>query len=127
LFKLFPAYDPSPELVAEYRSILGNPTALVLYWLGLVVTAPVAEEIIYRGFLTRGWSESRLGMMLTIPLVAALFAVSHMQYALPAMLMVFGLGALFGVMRWRSGSTVLTIMMHATWNLTVGVYFALLV
>jgi CAAX protease family protein len=125
MFKLFPAYDQSPELIGEYRAILGNPTALVLYWLGLVVTAPVAEEIIFRGFLMRGWGESRLGMAVTVPLVAALFAVCHMQYNLPTMFMVFGLGALFGVIRWRSGSTTLTIMLHATWNLAAGVYFAL--
>jgi membrane protease YdiL (CAAX protease family) len=126
-FKLFPAYDQSSELISEYRALLGNPTALVLFWLTLVVTAPVAEEIIFRGFLMRGWGESRLGMAATVPLTAAMFAVMHIQYNLPTMLMVFGLGVLFGVMRWRSGSTTLTIMLHATWNLAAGVYIALMV
>jgi membrane protease YdiL (CAAX protease family) len=28
------------------------------------------------------------------------------------------------VMRWRSGSTTLTMMLHATWNLACGLYFA---
>jgi membrane protease YdiL (CAAX protease family) len=124
-FKLFPGYDQSQEMIGEYRAILGNPTALVLFWLGVVVTVPIAEEVIFRGFLTRGWSQSRLGMALTIPVVAALFAVCHVQYHAPTMLMVFGFGLLLGVIRWRSGSTTLTIMLHAAWNLAVGIYFAL--
>jgi len=36
------------------------------------------------------------------------------------MAVVFGLGLLFGVMRWRSGSTLLVILMHGVWNFTVG-------
>jgi len=123
--KLFPAYNQLPELIQEYRAVLGNPVALMLYWLTLVVTAPVAEEIIFRGFLMRGLSESRLGMIGTIVLTAAAFAVIHVQYNLPNMFMVFSLGLLFGVMRWRSGSTLLTIMLHATWNLTAGLYLVL--
>ena len=60
--------------------------------LAVVVTAPVAEEIIFRGFLMRGWSQNRFGMALTIPVVAAVFAACHVQYHAPTMLMVFGFG-----------------------------------
>jgi membrane protease YdiL (CAAX protease family) len=34
---------------------------------------------------------------------------------------VLGLGLVLGVMRWRSGSTTLTIMLHAAWNLATGI------
>jgi len=125
LFRLFPTFDQTPELIAEYRSIMGNPTALALYWFTLVVTAPVAEEIIFRGFLLRGWSESRIGMVGTIVLTSLAFAVIHVQYNVLGLFMVLSLGLLFGVMRWRSGSTVLTIMMHAAWNLMCGIVFML--
>ena len=124
LFMLFPAYDQSGELIREYRATLGNPTALMLNWLTLVVTAPVAEEIIFRGFLMRGWSASRLGPVGAVVLSSAAFAVVHVQYNVPTMFMVFSLGLLFGVMRWRTGSTTLTILLHAAWNLSAGLYYA---
>lgn len=124
VFKLFPAYDQSSELIREYRDILGNPAAVAACWLTAVVTAPIAEEIIFRGFVMRGWSASRLGMIGAIVVSSAAFAVVHVQYNPLTMLMVFTLGLHFGVMRWRSGSTTLPIMMHMVWNLTASVYFA---
>jgi membrane protease YdiL (CAAX protease family) len=41
------------------------------------------------------------------------------------MTMVLGLGLVLGLMRWRSGSTTLTIMLHMTWNLVAGIMIAL--
>lgn len=123
LYYLFPSFDQTGEMIIEYRAIMGSPTALVLYWMTLVVTAPVAEEIIFRGFLMRGWSESRLGIAGTILLTSAVFAAIHLQYNVVTLLMVFALGVVLGVMRWRSGSTLLPIMMHAAWNLSAGVWF----
>jgi membrane protease YdiL (CAAX protease family) len=124
-FYLFPAYDQSPQLIQEYRAILGNPAALAMYWITLAVTAPVFEEIIFRGFLMRGWSESRIGAMGAVALSSLAFAVVHVQYNLPTMTMVLGLGLVLGLMRWRSGSTTLTIMLHMTWNLVAGIMIAL--
>jgi len=127
VFKLFPDYDQSRELIEEYRSILGNPAALAAYWLLGVVTAPVAEEIIFRGFIMRGWSASRLGVIGTIVLSSAAFAVAHVQYNPLVMFMVFTLGLHFAIARWRSGSTTLPIMMHMTWNFAVSLYCAWLI
>ena len=119
-FRLFPAYDPSPDLIHEYQAILGNPAALVWFWITLAVTAPICEEIIFRGFLMRGWSESRIGAAGAIMLSSLLFTAIHVQYNLPTLATVFGLSLVFGVMRWRSGSTVLTILLHMVWNISVG-------
>jgi len=123
-FYLFPAYDQMPELIAEYRAVVGNPTAMALLWLSAVVTAPIAEEIIFRGFLMRGFGASRLGAMGAIALSSIVFAVVHVQYNLPTMTMVLGMGLVLGVMRWRSGSTTLAIMLHAAWNLAATLYMA---
>ena len=117
---MFPSVDQSAVMDSEYRSAMGSTAGLILFWLTLVVTAPVAEEIIFRGFLFRGWSESRLGVIGALMLTSLIFAVIHLQYSVQGMAVVFGLGLLLGVMRWRSGSTVLVILMHAVWNLTVG-------
>jgi membrane protease YdiL (CAAX protease family) len=112
-------------LIREYRGLIGNPSALTMYWIMTVVSAPLFEEIIFRGFLMRAWSESRLGSMGAIMLSSLIFAAIHLQYTPVNMAFVFGLGLLLGVMRWRSGSTTLTIMIHAAWNLTAGIAIAL--
>jgi membrane protease YdiL (CAAX protease family) len=125
MIRLFPSFDQTPEMIAEYRAIMGNPAALALYWFTLVVTAPIAEEIIFRGFLMRGWSTSRVGIAGAIALSSLIFAVIHTQYNVLGVTMVLMLGLVFAVMRWRSGSIVLTIMMHAVWNLACGVLFML--
>jgi uncharacterized protein len=119
-FRLFPAYEPSSDLIREYQAILGNPVALVWFWITLAVTAPICEEIIFRGFLMRGWSESRIGAPGAIILSSLLFTAIHVQYNLPTLVTVFGLSLVFGVMRWRSGSTTLTILLHMVWNVSVG-------
>jgi CAAX protease family protein len=119
-FTLFPAHNPSPDLIREYQTILGNPVALVGFWITLAVTAPICEEIIFRGFLMRGWSESRIGASGAIMLSSLLFTAIHVQYNLPTLATVFGLSVVFGVMRWRSGSTALTILLHMVWNVSVG-------
>ena len=50
-------------------------------------------------------------------LISALFAAIHMQYDWFGVLQVFFIGLLFGFARWRSGSTLLTILMHVLANL----------
>src|SRR6185295_13538851 len=59
----YPIIDQSEVMLETYRAIAGNTRHLMLFWLVLVVTAPVAEEIIFRGFLMRGWGATRLGML----------------------------------------------------------------
>jgi membrane protease YdiL (CAAX protease family) len=89
---------------------------LPMMWLALVVAAPVGEEIAFRGFLFRGLAASRLGASGTILLTALIFAALHAQYEWFEALQVFWIGALFGWLRWRSGSTTLTILLHMATN-----------
>jgi membrane protease YdiL (CAAX protease family) len=122
---LLPSLDQSAVWISVYRSVMGNTSALVLFWIMFVVAAPIAEEILFRGFLMRGWSESRLGAAGTVVLTSLIFAAVHTHHGLTGMALVFASAFLFGLMRWQSGSTVLPIMMHAARNLTVGVWVAL--
>src|SRR5262245_28836874 len=87
------------------------------FWFALVIAAPVAEEIVFRGFLFRGWVRSERTALPVIVLISALFAASHSsQYDWFGILQVFFIGLLFGLVRWRSGSTLLTILMHMLAN-----------
>jgi uncharacterized protein len=126
LFSLLPIPDDSsPGVVDEYRAAIGNPVALVLFWLSLTVIAPVSEEIAFRGFILRGWMSTRLGVIGAIVLSSLLFAAMHAPDKLPVFISLFVGGMLLATMRWLSGSIVPTILMHATWNLGIGILIAL--
>jgi CAAX protease family protein len=125
LFSLLPIPDDStPGVVDEYRAAIGNPVALVLFWLSLTVIAPVSEEIAFRGFILRGWMSTRLGVIGAIVLSSLLFAAMHVPDKLPVFISLFVGGMLLATMRWLSGSIVPTILMHATWNLGIGILMA---
>lgn len=106
----------TPFQVDTYRSAREAGT-LPLLWLTLVVAAPIAEEIIFRGFLYRGWVTSERSAAPAILIISALFAIIHVQYDWYGILQVFLIGLALGWARWLSGSTLLTILMHALMNL----------
>jgi membrane protease YdiL (CAAX protease family) len=82
-----------------------------------VIAAPAGEEILFRGFLFRGWVRSDRGGLIAVPIISAIFALLHVQYDKVGMLQIFAVGLFLGWLRWRSGSTLLTILCHATLNL----------
>jgi membrane protease YdiL (CAAX protease family) len=71
------------------------------------LTAGVGEEILFRGAL-----QPRLG----IGLSAALFAVLHVQYQIPGILMIFAVGVGLGLVKRRT-STTFTIVVHVVYDL----------
>jgi len=101
--------------IDTYRSAKAQGGVLLL-WLAFVVAAPLSEEIIFRGFLFRGWVRSRRTLWPGILAISAFFAALHVQYDLFGIVQVFCIGVVLGWTRWWSGSTVLTILMHATIN-----------
>jgi membrane protease YdiL (CAAX protease family) len=126
LFSLLPIVDDSTSgVVDEYQAAIGNPVAMTLFFLSLTVIAPVSEEIAFRGFLLRGWMSTRLGVIGAIVLSSLLFAAVHGPNQLAVFLSLFVGGMLLATMRWLSGSIVPTILMHATWNLGIGILMAL--
>ena len=60
-----------------------------------------------------------------IVLSSLLFAAVHGPNQLAVFLSLFVGGMLLASMRWLSGSIVPTILMHATWNLGIGILMAL--
>jgi membrane protease YdiL (CAAX protease family) len=126
LFYLLPIPDDTgPGIVDDYHAALGNPVALTLFWLSLTVIAPVSEEIAFRGFILRGWMSTRLGVIGAIVLSSLLFAAIHGPDKLAVWISLFVGGMLLATMRWLSGSIVPSILMHATWNLGIGILMAL--
>jgi membrane protease YdiL (CAAX protease family) len=89
---------------------------LPLLWLTLVVVAPIGEEILFRGFLFRGWHRSPRDAWWVIGVIALLWAIIHVQYDLFIIGQVFVFGLILGWARWSSNSTTLTILLHSLVN-----------
>ncbi|HXO21353.1 MAG TPA: type II CAAX endopeptidase family protein [Thermoanaerobaculia bacterium] len=86
-------------------------------YLAVVIAAPAFEELLFRGLLLDGLRRSRLGVVGAALLSSLAFALPHLQYDLYDVTAVFLLGLLFAAVRLRTGSTYLTIGLHALTNL----------
>ncbi len=89
---------------------------LPLLWLAVVVVTPIGEETLFRGFLFRGWLRSPRDAWPVIGSTALLWAIVHVQYDWYIIGQVFCFGVLLGWLRWASGSTILTILLHGLIN-----------
>jgi membrane protease YdiL (CAAX protease family) len=90
---------------------------LPLLLVAIAVFVPLSEETLFRGFLMRGWLRSPRSAWPAILVTAALFAIIHVQYDWFLIGQVFAFGVLFGWTRWATGSTILTMVLHAVVNL----------
>ena len=115
--------DTVPEfMIKGYRSAVYVP----LFWLALVIAAPVFEEFLFRGFLFRGWMDSWLRATGTILLTSAIWCLIHIQYGFVDLLIVFAYGIVLGLSRYRTGSLVTPLVIHGVINFLATLQVALL-
>jgi len=108
------------ELVTPFQNDIARTATggwFLLLMLAVVVFAPAGEELLFRGFLFRGLMRGPGDMWIAIVVTAALFALMHVQYDWFVIGQIFAFGLLLGWMRWATGSTVLTFLLHAVINL----------
>jgi hypothetical protein len=79
----------------------------------LLVAAPLFEELFFRGFLITGLSASALRWYGAVIISSAMWAVIHVQYDLYGMGTVLVLGFILGTARIKSGSVILTMLLHS--------------
>jgi membrane protease YdiL (CAAX protease family) len=106
----------SPFELDIHRTALAEG-ALVPLWIGLLVAAPVGEEILFRGFLFRGFIQERRNVLPGILAISLIWAVLHGQYDWFGVTQVFVLGTYLGLARLLSGSTTLAILLHMLANI----------
>jgi membrane protease YdiL (CAAX protease family) len=100
-------------MTATYAT--ANP--LWLWWLALIVAAPLFEEAFFRGFLFTGIESSFAGPAGAIVVTAVCWALIHGQYDAYETLTIFFIGILFGIARFSTGSLIVPIGLHAIANL----------
>lgn len=116
-----------PEFVRNLYLTARQSNTLWLLAIALVIAAPLAEELVFRGFMYRGLAASRVGVSGAILIPSAIWAVMHIQYSPFYIAHIFIIGLVLGWLRWRSGSTILTLLLHAVINLTSLIQIALIV
>lgn len=87
-----------------------------LYFLALTIGAPLGEEFLMRGFMFKGFLRSPLRLPGTLILTSVLWAVSHLQYDVLDMALIFGGGILLGLARYYTHSLLTPLTLHALWN-----------
>jgi membrane protease YdiL (CAAX protease family) len=119
--EIVPAY-----FVEAYKTARATNT-VVVFLLAVVVAAPLMEELLFRGFLLPGYAASKLGPIGAVALTSLAWAVMHVQYEVFYVAQIVILGCIFGWLRLRSGSTLLTVILHAVVNsvaIAQTIYFA---
>jgi len=103
-----------PPLLEEvYRTAYFVP----LLWFAIVVVAPLAEEVFFRGFFFRGIECSRAGPVGAIVLTSFAWAALHTQYDLYGVAVILVGGLLLGYARLRSGTLYVPLALHMAQNL----------
>ena len=112
-----------PADLEKYQSA-SSAGVVPLLFVAMVVVAPLGEELVFRGFLFRGFSATRIGTVGAIAITTALWTAMHLNYGLAGMIFITILGVLFGWIRARSQSVLLTWLLHGMTNLTLLVIIA---
>jgi membrane protease YdiL (CAAX protease family) len=107
----------SPFQVISYTTAAQEGWWLVAYFFATVIVAPAGEEAMFRGYLFRGFARSEQAAWPAIVVISLLWTLPHLQYDLTGMAEIFVAGLFLGWVRWRSGSTLLTFLLHALFNL----------
>lgn len=95
-----------------------DPLSIVLVFAIVIVGAPLAEEIYFRGFAQRIFAR-RIRPHWAILASAAFFAASHLQPLQFPALLVFGI--ILGYLAWRTKRLGLSIWAHVGFNLVTAV------
>ena len=121
LFHFMVASSNNPVVKQVLTTVpIADPLLLFGVGLGIVIVAPVSEELIFRGLLYT-WLRRKYGVLAAVFGSGAIFAAYHFD---PAQFFFLWLaGAVFAVVYERSRSLVAPMLSHmlmnATWFLTV--------
>ncbi|MFC2068000.1 lysostaphin resistance A-like protein [Chloroflexota bacterium] len=96
-----------------------------LFWIAVVICAPLFEEAFFRGFMFVGFQQSRIGVVGTIGLTALIWALMHVQYDVYTIAGIFVLGILLGIIRFKTDSLWSPLLIHVLINLIATVELSL--
>jgi uncharacterized protein len=101
---------------------VGTALASLSFFIEAVILAPIAEELIFRGFLFRGLAASRLGVGGAIVITSILWAAGHTDRTWLGYVDLLPAGIALGWLRWRSDSTIPAFSVHGLHNIVSVVF-----
>jgi len=113
----------TPEVPSPMKDLLNDRISLIAVALFGVTVGPLCEELAFRGFMQPLFIRS-LGVAPGIALSAVGFGLLHLPqygYTWQHGILITLAGAAFGWMRFISGSTLGSTIMHSAYNLTLAV------
>jgi uncharacterized protein len=109
-------HGPTTEFqIVSYRTAKAAGQLPLLFFV-IVLVAPFIEEVVFRGFLYRGFVRRPGHEPYAIVIISILFMAAHPQYDWVPLLSVFVLALFLGWARWTTNSTGLTVLLHMLTN-----------
>jgi uncharacterized protein len=90
-----------------------NRISWVLDALASTCGAALAEELLFRGFLTSALARTSLGYVGASVVTSGAWAALHFRYPLVDIIILFSLGLFLSWLLWRTGSVRVPIVCHA--------------
>ena len=104
------------------KDVINGTKSMPMLILTVGILAPIFEELLFRGFLFKGLERGLLGGHGTVWLSSIIFALIHLQYSIPIMLLIIPMALLLGYSRMYSGSLLVPIVLHVL-NNTIAIGF----
>jgi uncharacterized protein len=116
---LITVFKIAPENVGAVedamKGLVNDPTYPVIA-IGIVLGAPLAEELTFRGQIFAALARTRLGPSGTTVLTSAAWAGLHIGEPVHAVALLFVMGLALGFLLVRFGSLWVCFVCHAVWN-----------
>jgi membrane protease YdiL (CAAX protease family) len=115
------ALIPKPETTLPMEALLRDEISIILMALFGVIVAPVAEEVVFRGFLYPVF-ERKHGVVTAVVLTSLPFSFLHgPQYGWQwqNLTLLLGVAIVFGIVRARTGSVISSTLIHVAYNATL--------
>lgn len=91
-------------------------TELLIRLAGIVLVAPIAEELIFRGVAFTRLARTGLEASGAIAVTAAVFAILHLQYGPGPVTIILIDGLFYGLARAKTGSVLVPLVCHMIGN-----------
>jgi len=106
------------EQTPSFMMNIKFPTTSSMYLLAFSVMfmAPLIEEVVFRGFLLKGFSKTFMGEWGAIIVTSLLWAIIHLQYEVAYVAVIFMIGLVFGYARIKTQSLFVPMTMHMVMN-----------
>ena len=102
----------APEIWSD-RSV----AAMGALFVGMVLLAPIGEELVFRGLLYGRLANTSLGPAGAVAVAAVVFGLLHIRYGWVLVAFVVVDGVWYGIARVTSGTVIIPMIMHVMGNL----------